>query len=303
MAIDPVLAQVLDAVPMESIVDVGPERLRAIIKERVAMLPTTIALPRVEDRTIADGIGVRIYWPEPDPEGLPVVVFYHGGGFVIGDLDTHDPVARGIAEQVGAVVVAVDYRLAPEHPFPAAVDDAFAALRWVAEHATELGADPGRLAVAGDSAGGNLSAVVSQLARDAGGPAIKFQMLWYPATTMDRSLPSVAENATAPMLTAADIDTFLDLYTGGGITEAPPTLAPANAESLAGLPPAYVATAQHDPIRDDGTRYAEQLRAAGVPVELHNAETLVHGYLAFAGMVPAAADAFAGALAALKAAL
>ena len=184
------------------------------------------------------------------------------------------------------------------------MDDAFAALKWVSEHAVELGADPARLAVAGDSAGGNLAAVVSQLARDAGGPPIKFQLLWYPATLLDDSVPSMTENADAPVLTTADTFAFLELYLKGSDPAArPATLAPARAENLAGLPPAYIATAQYDPIRDDGVRYAELLRAAGVPVELHNAETLVHGYVSFGIAVPAAQEAVAKALAALKAEL
>jgi acetyl esterase/lipase len=295
---------VLDALPMASIAEVGYQGVRDAIRERLAAMPPPAELPRVEDRTITGGIKTRIYWPVSDPSDLPVVVFYHGGGWVIGDLDSHDATARAIAGGVGAVVVAVDYRLAPEHPYPAAVDDAFAALKWVSEHAAELGADPSRLAVAGDSAGGNLAAVVSQLARDAGGPPVKFQLLWYPATTLDFALPSMTENADAPVLTAADTFAFLELYLKGHDADArPATLAPANAESLAGLPPAYIATAQYDPIRDDGVRYAELLRAAGVPVELHNAETLVHGYVSFGIAVPAAAEAVAKALEAVKAAL
>ncbi|MDT7630821.1 MAG: hypothetical protein QOI50_2751 [Pseudonocardiales bacterium] len=304
MPIDPVMKLVLDALPMASIAEVGYQGVRDAIRERLAAMPPPAELPRVEDRTITGGIKTRIYWPVSDPSDLPVVVFYHGGGWVIGDLDSHDATARAIAGGVGAVVVAVDYRLAPEHPYPAAVDDAFAALKWVSEHAAELGADPSRLAVAGDSAGGNLAAVVSQLARDAGGPPVKFQLLWYPATTLDFALPSMTENADAPVLTAADTFAFLELYLKGHDADArPATLAPANAESLAGLPPAYIATAQYDPIRDDGVRYAELLRAAGVPVELHNAETLVHGYVSFGIAVPAAAEADAKAIAAVKAAL
>ncbi|MDT7594386.1 MAG: hypothetical protein QOC83_4930 [Pseudonocardiales bacterium] len=304
MPIDPVMKLVLDALPMASIAEVGYQGVRDAIRERLAAMPPPAELPRVEDRTITGGIKTRIYWPVSDPSDLPVVVFYHGGGWVIGDLDSHDATARAIAGGVGAVVVAVDYRLAPEHPYPAAVDDAFAALKWVSEHAAELGADPSRLAVAGDSAGGNLAAVVSQLARDAGGPPVKFQLLWYPATTLDFALPSMTENADAPVLSAADTFAFLELYLKGHDADArPATLAPANAESLAGLPPAYIATAQYDPIRDDGVRYAELLRAAGVPVELHNAETLVHGYVSFGIAVPAAAEAVAKALEAVKAAL
>jgi acetyl esterase/lipase len=302
MPIDPQFQQILDTLPMESIAEVGYERIRAVSAERIAMFPVMVPLPRVEDLSTDDGIGLRVYSPVAEPVDLPIVVFYHGGGWTIGDLDSHDHVTRSIAEQLGAVVVAVDYRLAPEHPYPAAADDAWSALRWVAEHATELGGDPNRIAVAGDSAGGNLAAVVSQLARAAGGPAVRFQLLWYPATTLDLTLPSVTENVDAPILTRPDMDVFLNYYIGDR-TDRPATLAPGLVEDLSGLPPAYIAVAGYDPIRDDGTLYAERLRAAGVPVELHNAETLPHGYISFSMAVPAAASAFAQSLAALKAAL
>ncbi len=285
----------------------GVDEARRKFKE----LPRRGVHPEVvtEDRTIegpAGPIPLRVYRP-PTADGttLPVVVFIHGGGWSVGDLDTYDGIARDHAVRAHAVVVSVEYRLAPEHPFPAAVDDAWAATQWVAAHAAELGADPDRLAVAGDSAGGNLSAVMAQLARDAGGPAIRFQLLWYPATTGDTSLPSFKENADAPILDLAAVKGFTKWYVSKDVdlTNPPATLLPARAESLADLPPAYIATAGHDPLRDDGARYAELLRAAGVPVELHVAETLVHGYLGYVGVVPAATEASERALAALRAAL
>jgi acetyl esterase/lipase len=249
-----------------------------------------------EDRVIdgpAGPIPIRVYRPTTVGESVaPVVVFIHGGGWSVGDLDTYDGIARRHVVGTGAVVVSVDYRLAPEHPFPAAVEDAWAATQWVAEHAQELGADPGRLAVAGDSAGGNLAAVVSQLARDAGGPPILFQLLWYPSTTFDTSLPSFTENATAPILDVDGCKGCTRWYIGDlDLSDMPATLAPARAKDLSGLPPAYIAVAGHDPLRDDGARYAELLAAAGVPAELHNAKTLIHGYLGYAGVVPAATEA------------
>jgi acetyl esterase/lipase len=252
----------------------------------------------------AGDIGVRIYRPPGVGDRPPVVVYFHGGGFAVGDLDTHDGTSREHAVGAGAVVVSVDYRLAPEHPYPAAVDDAWAVTRWVTTHGAELGADPTRLALAGDSAGGNLAAVIAQRARAAGGPAVAFQLLWYPATMWDETLPSYTENAFAPVLDRAAILAFSRWYApDADFTDPAPELAPGRARDFAGLPPAYVAVAGHDPLRDDGVRYAELLAAAGVEVELHNAESLVHGYLGYSGVVPAATEATGRGLAALRTAL
>ena len=303
--IDPILLKVLNVVPYRLSLDDGVETARRQLRD----LPRRPVYPelRVADRTIAGPAGdipVRIYWPPDTAAAAPLVVFFHGGGFVAGDLDTHDGTAREHAVGAGAVVVSVDYRLAPEHPYPAAVQDAVAATEWAAAHADELGADPGRLAVAGDSAGGNLAAVVAQLARDAGGPAIAFQLLWYPATTYDTTLASFAENAAAPIVDRHAIAALSLAYAGGiDLSDPPPMLAPARAASLAGLPPAYIAVAGHDPLRDDGIRYGELLAGAGVAVRVHNAETLVHGYLGYAGVVPAATEATRLGLRALRTAL
>jgi acetyl esterase/lipase len=308
--IDPTFKMLLDAYPMTfkaaDGVEVARSRLR-LLKVPTEMLPEL----RIEDRTIGHGeladIPIRIYWPDSDVTALPVVVFYHGGGFCLGDLDTHDPVARAHAVGAEAIVVSVGYRLAPEHPFPAGVNDCWAALQWVAENAAQLGADPTRIAVAGDSAGGNLAAVMAQLARDNGGPALRFQLLWYPTATADLSLPSYIENSDAPILDRGVIDAFLSWYVPDlDITDPkslPTTFAPANAGDMSGLAPAYIGTAEHDPLRDDGARYAELLNAAGVPTELRNEPTLVHGYVSFALAIPAAAEAANRGLAALKKAL
>jgi acetyl esterase/lipase len=309
--VDAILQKVLDAVPFRLTVNEGIEAARRGLRE----LPRRPMHPdlRVEDFRIdgpAGQIPIRVYWPD-DSAGEaahPVTMFFHGGGFALGDLDTHDATARDHAVGAASVVVSVDYRLAPEHPYPAAVEDAWAATRWVADHAGEFGADSSRFAVAGDSAGGNLAAVVAHLARDAArsgdGPELAFQLLWYPATMWDTSLPSFAENADAPVLDGDAMAAFTHWYAGHLDPADPPaTLAPGRAGDLSGLPPAYVAVAGHDPLRDDGVRYAELLTAAGGEVELHNAETLVHGYLGYVGVVPTATAASARGLAALRAAL
>lgn len=310
--IDPTLKMLLDAVPLTFTAADGVDVARAMMRQLQAppeMLPDL----RIEERAVGHGdlndIPVRIYWPPiAEHDNLPVVVFYHGGGWSIGDLDTHDPVARALAVGAAAIVVSVDYRLAPEHPFPAGVEDCWAALQWVGEHAAELGGDPDRIAVAGDSAGANLSAVMAQLARDNGGPALAFQLLWYPSTTGDFSLPSFRENADAPILDRDMIEAFLAWYVPGvdvreDPTALPATLSPANAADLSGLPPAYIGTAEYDPLRDDGACYAELLGAAGVSVQLHNEPHMVHGFVNFALVVPAAAEATNRGIAALKAAL
>lgn len=306
-AVDAILLKVMEAVPFQLTTDGGVEGARQRFRD----------LPRAEVHCevrsidgVIDGPGgpipIRVYRPAAEREtlSLPVVVFIHGGGWSVGDLDTYDGFARRHVVGADAIVVSIQYRLAPEHPYPAAVDDAWAATQWVAAHAAELGGDQDRLAVAGDSAGGNLAAVVSQLARDAGGPRIRFQLLWYPATTFDTSLPSFTENANAPILDTDGCKGCTRWYIGDlDLSDMPPTLAPARAADLTGLPQAYIAVAGHDPLRDDGVRYAELLSAAGVPVELHNAETLVHGYAGYDGVVPAATEAVESGLSALRSAL
>ena len=307
-AIDPILVKVLDAVPFRLSTDDGIDAAR----QRFRDLPRRPLHPelRVEDRDVpapAGTVAIRIYWPATGSEGgelLPVVVFFHGGGFVIGDLDSYDGTCRQHAVGADAIVVSVDYRLAPEHPYPAAVEDAWAATLWVAEHAAEIGADPTRMAVAGDSAGGNIAAVMAQQARDKAGPGLVFQLLWYPSVLWDSSLPSFTENATAPILDSKSIAQFSRWYAGEvDLSDPPPGMAPGRAKNLAGLPAAYIGVAGHDPLRDDGIRYGELLAAAGSPVEVHNATTMVHGYLGYAGIVPAATAGMDRGLAALRNAL
>jgi acetyl esterase len=308
--IDPTLKALVDVLPMTFKASDGVEAARAKLRQLQApagMLPDL----RIENRIVGHGdvsdVPVRIYWPSAEPGNLPIVVFYHGGGFACGDLDTHDPVARAHAVGAEAIVVSVDYRLAPEHPFPAGVEDCWAALQWVAEHAVELGGDPDRIAVAGDSAGGNLAAVMALRARDEGGPRLAFQLLWYPTITADLSLPSFTENADAPILDRDVIDAFLGWYIPGVDISDPKALptfmAPSNAGDFSGLAPAFIGSAEHDPLRDDAALYADLLNAAGVPAELCNEGNMVHGYVSVALIIPAAAEATNRGLAALKAAL
>jgi acetyl esterase len=204
-------------------------------------------------------------------------VFYHGGGWVIGDLDSHDVVCRKLAHEGELIVISIDYRLAPEHKFPAAVDDAISAAKWVAAHAKALGVDPMRLMVGGDSAGGNLAAVVALAARDGDGPAIAGQVLIYPATDFAMTHPSHSEPETSILLTHSVIKWFCNHYLGGAdITNW--KASPARARTLSGLPPAYVLTAGADPLRDEGDEYAKRLKDAGVPVTYRHFPGQFHGF-------------------------
>lgn len=251
-------------------------------------------------------VRARHYSPPESGGPHPLLVYYHGGGFLYGDLETHDGVCRILCRHAGAHVLAVDYRLAPEHPFPAAVQDARAALSWAYQHAGPLGADPHRVGVSGDSAGGNLAAVVSQLAARDGGPAPVLQLLIYPATDFSRRRRSRELFAEGFLLTSSEIAWFEDNYLGPDRAHADdPRASPILAEDLAGLPPAYVVTAAFDPLRDEGEEYAAKLRAAGTPVVLRRFPGFIHGFTAGVGVSRPARDAMveiAGAVRAMFAA-
>jgi acetyl esterase len=224
----------------------------------------------------AGDLAGRVYRPESsDP--APTVVLFHGGGWVIGDLDTHDSMARSICRDCEAVVLSVDYRLAPEAPFPAAVEDALAATRWARDHLAELGGSD-VLAVAGDSAGGNLAAVVAQQLRDAGGPALAAQLLVYPATDVLGDYASRIDNAEGYFLDVPLMLWFMEQYVADPAHHDDPRLSPLRATSLEGLPPAVVVTAEFDPLRDEGEAYAAALSEAGVAVELRRFDGLIHGF-------------------------
>jgi acetyl esterase len=226
-------------------------------------------------------IPARIYTPKVlrQANGLaPCLVFFHGGGWVIGDLDTHDVACRKLAEDGQLIVISVDYRRAPEHKFPAAVDDAIAATEWIAAHAKELGIDAARLSVGGDSAGGNLAAVVTIAARDGNGPAISGQVLIYPSTDFAMTHPSHSEPETSILLTHSVIKWFCNHYLNGTTDTQDWRASPARAETLAGLPPAYVLTAGADPLRDEGDEYARRLKEAGVAVTYRYFPGQFHGF-------------------------
>jgi acetyl esterase len=263
-----------------------------------------VPVAAVADRAVPGPGGdlpVRVYTPEGEPP-FPIVVFFHGGGWVVGTLDTYDPLCRALAAAVPAVVVSVDYRLAPEHRWPAAVEDAYAATLWASRHAAELGGAQHRLAVAGDSAGGNLAAVVALGARDRGGPAIAFQLLVYPALDAAGDTGSWREYADGFYLTAAGMRWYWDHYLGGA-DGAAPDASPRRAAFLGGLPPALVVTADHDVLRDEGEAYAARLREAGVAADVRRVEGVVHGFFRWRAVTGAADAALQEAAAALRSAL
>jgi acetyl esterase len=212
-------------------------------------------------------------------QALPVVVFFHGGGWVLGSIASHDALCRRLCNSSGCLVMSVDYRLAPEHKFPAAVDDCFAATEWVAAHASELGGDSRRLAVGGDSAGGNLAAVVAILARDRGGPQLAYQMLLYPITDFMPDTESYRRNGSDYFLTTSTVAWFWNHYLNESSEGAHWTASPMRAASLSGLPPALVLVAEFDPLFDEGLRFAERLELAGVPVERMTCAGQIHGFL------------------------
>jgi acetyl esterase len=262
----------------------APEARAYYTQARFATNPEPPELARVTPLAIQAPHGTipaRIYIPK-DPrrhDGLsPALVFFHGGGWVIGDLDSHDVVCRQLAVEAALIVISVDYRLAPEHKFPAAADDAIAATKWVAANARELGIDAARLSIGGDSAGGNLAAVVALAARDGNGPAIAGQVLIYPAVDFAMTHGSHSEPETSVLLTHSVIRWFRDHYLNGAADVDDWRASPARAQNLGGLPPTYVLTAGADPLRDEGDEYAERLRQAGVPVATKHYPGQFHGF-------------------------
>ncbi len=280
------------------------ERARA---ENLEGVPIVTGPPRpmarVENLSVAgaeDELGARLYvglGAARPPQ--PLLVYFHGGGWVIGDLDTHDGVCRFLAEHSGCRVLSVEYRLAPEHPFPKPVEDVVAAFAWAHEHAAELGADPERIAVGGDSAGGNLSTALCLQNRDAGNPQPAMQLLLYPCTDAVGGQQSRDTFAEGFLLTRGDMEWFENHYIPDGIDDAEPRASMMRAEDVSGLPPAYVATSGFDPLRDEGEIYAKRMREAGVQVVLQRHPSQIHGFANLTAICPSARTAMlevAGAL-------
>ncbi|HSO95563.1 MAG TPA: alpha/beta hydrolase [Acidimicrobiia bacterium] len=299
MPLTPALGALLDQVAaanapgIETLpLDVG--RAGAIVMVQATEGPKQ-PVAAIEDRELATSAGAvraRVYWPARTDEPLAVVAYFHGGGWVIMGIETHDNICRRLTNATGAIVVSIEYRLAPEDPFPAALEDCVAATQWLAEHGADLGGDPRRLVVAGDSAGGNLAAATALRARD-DGPDLRGQVLVYPVCDSAADTESYRVNGEGYLLTATAMAWFWDCYLGPDGDSADPYASPVHARDLTSLPPALVLTAEYDPLRDEGEAYAHRLEACDVPVTLHRFDGLIHGFLGMEAIVPEADAAMA----------
>ena len=308
MPIDPQIAAMLaQAPPWPGVRTMPFDALRQAVRDSSAMLPPAAdaVVASIEDRTI-DGphgpVPLRVYVPE-GTRPFPITVYMHGGGYVVGDLDTQDMIARALCAWGETLVVSVDYRLAPEHRFPAGIEDSWSALGWAATNGADLGGDPTRLAVAGDSAGGNFAAALALMARDAGGPALAAQVILYGSCSYpNQDQPSAREFADGPILTSDDVTWFWEQYLSDPQREKDDFRAsPIRAARHDGLAPAFIATAECDPSRDDAEAYAVTLKAAGVPVEARRYQGMVHGFASWVGFLPGARDVLLDASTFLKA--
>ena len=307
MALDPQVQAVLDKVRAAGNPEywqMTPEQARDWHNRKAGLLDVK-AEPvfKTSDRSVpgpAGAIPVRIFAPRQASEPLPVLVWLHGGGHVVGSLDSYDALCRQLALQGDCIVVSVAYRLAPEHKFPAGVEDSFAALKWIADHAADIGGDAKRLAIGGDSAGGNLAAVCAILARDFGFPALVMQLLVYPRTAPDEELPSHHEFAEGHLLTRKTILWFHQHYRASDADREDFRYAPLICKDLTRLPPALIIVGECDPLRDDGIQYAERLRREGNVVELTNYSGMIHPFLSMGGVVDAGRKALTQAATALR---
>ena len=303
MPLDPQAQQILDLINAAPSLDLDADAAEA--RNFFSQMNTpdgATPVARHENHTLpgpAGDLPVRLYAPEADGP-LPVLAYFHGGGFVIGDLDTHDGTCRELAVGAECLVVSVDYRLAPEHPFPAAPEDCYAATAWLAEHCAELGGDPTRLAVGGDSAGGNLAAAVALMARERGGPPLAHQLLIYPVTDYAFETASYRENAEGYMLTLPMMEWFWNHYLSDPAQGDNELASPLRATSLAQLPPATVITAEFDPLRDEGELYAQRLSDAGVKTQMTRYDGVFHGFFGMGAAIDKAKQAVDEACTALR---
>ncbi len=290
-----------DSVPNLCTLSIADAREADVAAAR-ASAGTAEPVHEVSDRTVpgpACGLPIRIYRPRGD-EPLPALVYFFGGGWSLGTVDTCDGVCRCLANATGCVTVAASYRLAPEHKFPAAVQDCHAVTAWVASHAAEIGVDPARIAVGGDSSGGNLAAAVALLARERGGPRIVHQLLVYPNTDYLADTASMREGTDPHLFNATAVEWYWGMYLASPEDGANPLASPLRAGDLSGLPPATVITAEYDPLRDEGEHYAARLKSAGVPVELTRFDGMMHGFFTMTGVLDGAKIAVAHAASRLR---
>jgi len=315
MPLDPLVKAFLEQaamIPRPQMWQLPPGAARASFAGMMGLVgPQNVAVGRVENIAIpVTGAGpqrqiaARAYAPVAiSSEPHAALVFFHGGGFVVGGLDTHDGICRMLCAEGNMRVIAVDYRLAPEHPYPAALDDAVAATEWIAANAAQLGIDAGRIAVGGDSAGGMLAAIVTQVARDRGAPNIAFQLLMFPNTQMGGDTSSLNEYAVGYLLERHTIEWFNGQYAPNEADRASPLVSPLRAKDFARLPPAYVMLGGYDPLHDEGMAYAQKLRAAGVNVTIADHADMVHCFIYLQTILPQAHDAVARAAKAVREAL
>jgi len=310
MPLDPLVKAFLDRaaqIPRPKVWDVPPALVRQSFSGMMQITGAKdVAVGKVENLEIPGPEGAlraRSYAPVAAVGPLPTLIYFHGGGFVAGSLESHDGLCRLFTAEGGFKVIALDYRLAPEHPWPAAVDDAWAAVQWLEQNAASLGVDAGRIAVGGDSAGGMLAAIVTQLARDKGGVKIAYQLLLFPNTQMGGETSSLNEFAVGYFLERRAIEYFNSLYLPPGTDPSAPKVSPLRAKNFSGLPPAYVMLGGYDPLHDEGQAYADKLRAAGVEVTVADYADMVHGFIYLQTVLPQAHAAVTGAAKAVKKAL
>ncbi len=311
MPLDPLVQAFLDQLntqPSPGMWELSPTQAREMFAALLNLAgPKDVPIGKTENIVFpgpGGDIAARVYAPVAagsDPQ--PTLVFFHGGGWVIGDLETHDGLCRMFANEGSLKVIAVDYRLAPENPFPAAIEDAFAAVSWIEANASQLGVDPNRIAVGGDSAGGGLAASVAQLAQAAGAPHLGFQLLMFPVTQVGGDTPSLRDFAKGYFLETRTLEWFYNHYAPRAQDRGDARASPLLAEAVSGLPDAYVMLAGYDPLHDEGLHYAEKLRGAGVSVTVADYPDLVHDFIYMQAVLPQAHEAVAAAAKAVQAAL